>query len=368
MTEPQPIVFDVAIVGAGPIGLEMAASVKRAGLDYVLFDAGQIGHTLLTRWPPNTRFLSSPERVAIAGVPIQTIDQEKCTRESYLAYLRGVVQQFDLKVNNYERVLLAKPDGDGFTLRTSTRTGERTYRCRRLVLASGGMAGPNRLDIPGEELPHVSHFLADPHRYFQTRLLVVGGMNSALENALRCWRAGAQVTISYRRAELGRNAAKRHLVSEVGMWVREGRIHFLPETMPVEITPEHVVLAPARDGRRCEGELIRHPADFVLFSTGFVADMSLFEQLGVTLHGPQKVPEFAPETMETNVPGVYVAGTAAGGTQTNYQHFIETSHVHVERITAAIAGHGLNPGSSRRRRADGPSPGGVGGAAAPAPG
>ncbi|MFH1924149.1 MAG: hypothetical protein ABIP48_30205 [Planctomycetota bacterium] len=118
--------------------------------------------------------------------------------------------------------------------------------------------------------------------------------------ALRCWRAGAEVTISYRRAELGRQAAKQHLISEVGMWVREGRIRFLPETVPVEITPEDVVLAPTRDGRRCAGELTRQPADFVLFSTGFVA------------------------------------GTAAGGTQTQYKHFIET--VHVERIAAAIAG------------------------------
>lgn len=333
----DPRAFDVAIVGAGPIGLEMAASLKRARVDYVHFEAGQIGHTFLSRWPPNTRFFSSPERVAIAGVPLQTVDQEKCTRETYLAYLRAVVEQLDLKVNTYERVVLARRDDRGFTLRTTTGTGDRVYRCRRLVLASGGMAGPNRLDIPGEDLPHVSYYLGDPHRYFRTRLLVVGGMNSALENALRAWRAGAEVTISYRRAELGRGAAKQHLVAEVGMWIREGRIRFLPETVPVEITPEHVALAPARDGRRSEGELIRQPADFVLLSTGFVADMGLFEELGVTLHGPRKVPEFAPETMETNVPGVYVAGTAAGGTQQQYQHFIETSHVHVERIAAAIA-------------------------------
>jgi thioredoxin reductase (NADPH) len=199
------------------------------------------------------------------------------------------------------------------------------------------MAAPNRLDVPGEDLPHVSHFLGDPHRFFQTRLLVVGGMNSALENALRAWRAGSDVTISYRRAELGRGTAKQHLVAEIGLWVREGRIRFLPETVPVEITPEHVVLAPTRDGQPCEGERIVQPADFVLFSTGFVADMSLFEQLGVDLDGPRQIPKFSPETMETNVPGVYVAGTATGGTQTRYKQFIETGHVHVDRIAAAIA-------------------------------
>ena len=332
-------VFDAAIIGAGPVGLEMAAALERARLDYVQFEAGQIGHTF-TWWPPNTRFFSSPERVAIAGIPVQTVDQEKLTGEAYLAYLRGVVQQLDLVVNTYERVLSARRDGDGFTLRTTTRTGERVYRSRRLILATGGMAGPNRLDIPGEDLTHVTHYLGDPHRYFRTRLLIVGGMNSALEAALRCWRAGAEVTISYRRAELGRDAAKRHLTAEVLMWIREGRIRFLPETVPIEITREHVVLAPTRDGERTEGEPIRQPADFVLLSTGFVADMSLFEQLGVALHGPHKVPEFSPETMETNVPGVYVAGTSAGGSQTQYKLFIETSHVDVEKIAAAISGNG----------------------------
>jgi thioredoxin reductase (NADPH) len=327
--------FDVAVIGAGPIGLEVAAALKRARIDYVHLEAQQIGHTI-SWWPPNTQFFSSPERIAIAGVPIPNVDQMKITGEAYLAYLRGVVEQLDLDVKIYERVHRARRDEDGFTVHTTTRTGERQYRVRRVILATGGMAGPNLLGIPGEELPHVSHYLGDPHQYFRTRLLVVGGMNSALEAALRCFRAGAEVTISYRRAELGRGAAKRHLTAEVGMWIREGRIRFLPETLPVEITPEHVLLAPARDGEPVEGETIPQPADIVLLSTGFVADMCLFEQLGVQLEGPRRVPTYSPDTMETNVPGLYVAGTAAGGTQREFQHFIETSHVHVDKIIAAL--------------------------------
>jgi thioredoxin reductase (NADPH) len=163
-------------------------------------------------------------------------------------------------------------------------------------------------------------------------------MNSAVEAALRCFRAGAEVTISYRRAKLGRSAAKRHLTAEVMMWIHRRRITLLRETVPVVITPEHVVLAPTRDGRQVEGNLIRQPADFVLLCTGFVADMSLFEQLGAQLVGPRKVPAFSTETMETSVPGLYVAGTAAGGTQKQYELFIETCHVHVDKITAALAG------------------------------
>ncbi|MHC4402608.1 MAG: NAD(P)-binding domain-containing protein [Planctomycetota bacterium] len=327
--------FDVAVVGAGPIGLEMAAELKRAGVDYVQFEAHQIGHTF-TWWPPHTQFFSSPEFVSIAGIPIHTVDQMKLTREAYLAYLRSVVEQLDLKVNLYERVERAERADEGFILHTSTRLGRRTYRCRRVVLASGGMAAPNRLGIPGEDLPHVSHYLAEPHQYFRTRLVVVGGMNSALETALRCWRAGAKVTISYRRAELGRGAAKRHLRAEVMMWIRKGEIEFLPETVPVQITPEHVVLAPARVVEPAESDLVPLPADFVILSTGFVADMSLAEQLGVTLHGPEKVPEHSPATMETDSPGVYLAGTAAGGTQRQYKLFIENGHAHVQKILAAL--------------------------------
>lgn len=120
------------------------------------------------------------------------------------------------------------------------------------------------------------------------------------------------------------------------MWIREGKIAFLPETTPVEITPQHVVLAPTRDGQPTDKAAIRHPADFVLLCTGFVADMGLFAQLGVELEGPQKLPAYSPHTMETNVAGLYVAGTAAGGTQERYQLFIETCHVHVDKILAAL--------------------------------
>ena len=333
----RPTVADVAIVGAGPIGLELAVAMKDAGVDYVLLEARQIGDTIF-RWPPNTHFLSSPERVAIAGLPLQSVDQTKVTGELYLAYLRGVVQQCDLNVNTYEPVRGIERRDGGFTVYTQHRTGRRTYRCRRVVLATGGLAGPRKLGIPGEDLPHVSHHPGDPHRYFRTRLLVVGGRNSALEAALRCWRAGAEVTISYRRPQFDPEIAKRHLRAEVMMWVREGRIRFLPATVPVEITPHHVTLAPTRDGKPVDDEFIEHETDFVLFCTGFVADMSLFESVGVELCGPRQVPAFDPETMETNVPGVYVAGTAAGGTQERFGLFIETSHVDVEKITLALTG------------------------------
>jgi thioredoxin reductase (NADPH) len=335
---------DVAIIGAGPIGLELAVALKQAGIEYLVFDSGQIGETIF-QWPPNTHFFSSPERIAIAGVPIPNIDQTKITGEAYLAYLRSVAGQFDVRVNSYEQVetiraVKSGPDaseaGQTFELDTRTWKGDRQYRCRNVVLATGGMAGPRLLGIPGEDLPHVSHFPADPHRYFQKRVLIVGGRNTAFETALRLFRAGAQVTISYRRDSFDTGIPKQFLVAEVRMWMNEGKIAFFPATIPVEITADHVVLAPSSAGGATQGDPIRHETDFVLLCTGFVADMRLFEMLGVELQGDARKPVHDPGTMETNVPGVFVAGTATAGTQERFKAFIETGHVDVERITVAL--------------------------------
>jgi thioredoxin reductase (NADPH) len=175
---------DVGIVGAGPIGIELAVALKKAGVSMLQFDARQVGYTI-SWFAPQTRFFSSNERIAIAGVPLYTMDQSKCTREEYLAYLRGIVEQFNLDIRTYEPVVKVTRAEEGFELTTAPAAGERKYRVRRLVLAAGGTAKPRRLHIPGEDLPHVSHYFQDPHRYFRKRLLVVGGRNSAVEAALR---------------------------------------------------------------------------------------------------------------------------------------------------------------------------------------
>jgi len=331
---------DVALVGAGPIGIETAVALKRAELDYVHFEARQIGHTI-SCWPPATHFFSSPERIAIAGVPIQTTDQRHPTGEEYLAYLRSVVLQFDLAINTYERVLTLVPCPGGFRLRTATLRGERNWRCRRVVLATGGLAGPRRLGIPGEDLTHVSHSFRGPHRYFRRRLLVVGGRNSAVEAALRCWHAAADVTVSYRRPDFDPEIVKPHILKEFAMRVRNGQIAVLPSTVPVEITPGAVLLAPAdSEGRPADGPRRSQPTDFVLFCLGFEADLSLLEQAGVELVGEERAPRFHADTMQTNVPGLYVVGTTIGGTQRHFSVFIENSHRHVGKVVAALKGEG----------------------------
>ena len=325
---------DVAIVGAGPIGLELAAGLKRLGVDYRQFEAGSIGQTI-TWYPKQTRFFSSPERIAIAGVPLQTPDQTKATREQYLTYLRSVVTQFDLAVRTQERVESIERDGDGFILRTRTRRGEHAYRAGRVVVAIGDMHRPKELGIEGEDLPHVSHYFDEPHRYFRERLLVVGGKNSAVETALRCHKAGARVSISYRRSAFDEHAIKYWLLPELKSLIRAGKIGFYPETAPARITRERVELAatgPSGTAQSVE-------PDFVLLMTGYGMRPELLASAGVTLEGENRQPRHDESTMETDVPGLYVAGTAAAGTQHHFRLFIENAHPHVARICRAITGH-----------------------------
>ncbi len=329
--------YEIAIVGAGPIGIELAVLLKRAGVRYIHFDARQIANTM-TWWPRNTTFFSTTERLAIAGVPIQNNHQGRITGEDYIAYLRAVVEQFDLPIHSYEPVTSIQRSQDGFALSTLPQTGAHSYRARRVVLAIGDMHYPNWLNIPGEDLPHVSHYFRDPHDYFRRRLLVVGGKNSAVEAALRCWRAGAQVTISYRKPTFDKDRVKHWLLPDLEAQIEAGTIAFLPETLPLAIRPGCVELLRLQDGRPLPEETFVHATDFVLLATGFRGDQSLLEMAGVELRGLNRMPVFDPATMESNVPGLYIAGTVAAGIQQRYTLFIENCHEHAAKIAAAVTG------------------------------
>ena len=347
---------EVAVVGAGPIGLEMAVALRRAGMDYIHFDARQIGYTI-SWFAPQTRFFSSSERIAIAGVPLQTVDQSKATREEYLTYLRRVVEQFELDIHTYEPVvgINRDEDEDEFVLVTQVRGHRHRYRARRVILCTGGTDKPRRLDIPGEDLPHVHHYFQDPHTYFRKRVLIVGGKNSAVEAALRCYNVGAEVTISYRREQLNPSSIKYWLLPEINSLIEAGKITAYFNTVPTEIMPTKVRLqatraatietegdaaatSPAMWAADPDAPAAEVEADFILALIGYRQDTTLFELAGIELRGPNHAPAFDERTMESSVPGIYVAGTAVAGTQDKYKVFIENCHVHVGRIMASLTG------------------------------
>jgi thioredoxin reductase (NADPH) len=342
---------DILLVGAGPIGIELAVALRKGGFDYAHVDAGQIGWTI-SWYAPHTHFFSSPERIEIAGVPLQTLDQTKATREEYLAYLRGVVIQFDLEIRTFQRVVsLARREGGGFEAVTrgpgsSSAAGrgneETLWEARRVILAIGDMHRPRQIGVPGEDLPHVSHYFGDPHLYFRRKVVIVGGKNSAVEAAIRCVRVGAAVTLCHRGRELDPSHVKFWLLPEINAMIRDGRMRFLPETKLRGIKPASVLLEATGTG-----ELSEIDAENVLLLTGYEQDTDLFVQAGVALEGAQRRPVFDSATMETNVPGLYVAGTASAGTQSGgVKEFIETSHVHVERILASLRGDPPPPDSA----------------------
>ena len=337
---------DVILIGAGPIGLELAAALKKNRIDYLHFDAKQIGYTI-SWFAPQTKFFSSNERIAIAGVPLETPDQSKATREQYLAYLRTVVQLFDLDVRTYEPIVAIDRVASEFVVTTNPRAGRRAYRTGKVVLCTGGTDHPRKLNIPGGDLPHVDFYFRDPHTYFARDVLIIGGKNSAVEAALRCHHAGARVSMSYRRDQLPEKSIKYWLLPEINHLMQTGRIKSYFPTTPVAITPTHVTLqrtssssspSPGTPGEgRGEGSF-DVPADFILALIGYEQDTTLFNLAGVQLVGDCRAPAYDDRTMETNVSGLYVAGTAVAGTQSKYTLFIENCHVHVDRIVAALTG------------------------------
>jgi len=329
---------DVLIIGAGPIGLETAAAAEAAGLRAEVVDAGALGQTIATQFPTATRFFSSPERLEIAGISIPLPTQDKPTGEDYLAYLRSVVLTLDLRVHTFQRVVSCTPSASSFHVDTVDKCGlQRTWTAAHVVLATGGTQRCRTLGIEGESLPHVSQFLGDPHRFFNRRVLVVGGRNSAVESALRIHRVGGEAMLSY-RGETMHKRVKYWLRPEVEALIEEGRIVGLLGTVVERISPEHVEL---RHLRTDKVELLL--ADDVLLQLGFEQDSSILQLFGVQVDPITQAPTFDIDTMMTNVPGVFVAGTASAGTQARFKVYIETSHVHAARIVAAMCGDDVPP-------------------------
>lgn len=321
---------DVAIIGAGPIGIELAIALKKSGISFLQFEKGQIAQ-IIYEFPVQTHFFSSSERLAIAGIPIQTLDQQKCTREEYLTYLRTCVLEHDLTVNTFEEVILIKKNivDQCFEIETIKAGRKKFYRTSYIVLSTGGTAFSRMLNVPGENMAHVSSKMADPHHYFQKQVAIIGSRNSAVEWSLRCFHAGAHVTLISRRETFDAEHVKYWLLPELKGLVKEGLIQCIFGAEPIEILPEKVRLLMAN------GEIYEVMADFVIKAIGFYSDTSLFKNIGIQV-SEDDIPSFNSNTMETNLGNAFVMGTATGGTQIHFKVFIENCHEHVSKIVKTI--------------------------------
>lgn len=322
----------VAIIGAGPLGIELAISLKTANISYIQFDKAQIAQAIYN-FPPQTHFFSSPEKISLSGARIQTLDQQKCTREVYLAYLRTLVFHYQLNVNTYEEVIQIIPLGaEGFKLTTLSAIGKQEYLVRTVVLATGSTSTPRKLNVIGEDLKHVSTRMGDAHQYFGKKVIIVGGKNSAAETALRCFHVGAQVTLIVRKKELDLESIKYWILPELMSRIQHGEIHCLYDSEIQEIKPNLVKVK-----KKELHDLLDVSTDFVIKAIGFKADLHFCKELGIQLgHPPQEAPKYNEATMETNVPGVFLLGTIVGGNQNKYLVFIENTHDHVEKIVRTL--------------------------------
>ena len=317
--------LDVLVVGAGPIGIACGVEAKRNGLSCCLLERGCLTNAVY-RFPPQLVFFSTAELLEIGDIPF-IISGAKPTRSDILRYYRRVTEHYDLEVRMYEAVTEVAPAESGRSFRIESEKG--SYRARHVVLATGFYDHPNRLGIPGENLPKVSHFYTEPYPFFRRRVAVIGGQNSAAESALELFRNGAEVTLIHRRETLGKSI-KYWVRPDIENRIAEGSIRaFLGAT--VERIDEETVTVRKADGAT---EVIEN--DFVFAMTGYHADLDFLQNVGVRLEGEKMRPSHDPETMETNVERLYIAGVASGGMDTN-RIFIENGREHARHIMAHIA-------------------------------
>ena len=343
---------DVVVVGAGPCGLAAAVAAKRAGLGVLVIERSCVVSGI-AGYPTFMTFFSTAAKLAIAGVPF-VVATEKPTRRDALAYYRMIVEHFDLDVRQYETVRSIVAAGGGqpprsripwarvrraihrplgavrFRVRSVDRAGaERETAARAVVVATGYFGVPNRLGVPGEDLPHVTHRFREGHEAFRRNAVVVGGGNSAVDAALELYRAGARVTIVHFGPAFDRNI-KPWVLPDIANRVAEGSIAARWESRVAAITPAEVVLATARGEERV-------PADHVYLMLGYQPEVALLRDVGVPINPDTGIPAHDPLTMETTVPGIFIAGVIASGYDAN-KTFIENGRFHGDRIVARLVG------------------------------
>jgi len=316
-------IVDLLVIGAGPTGLACAIEAQRAGFSARLVDKGCLCNSLF-HYPANMTFFTTPELLEIGNIPFSSPNQ-KPTRSEALEYYRKVAEHYELDIRQYENVERVEGRDGNFTVHTMDRFGRMShYRARKLVVATGYYDLPNYLGIPGEDLSKVRHYYDEPHPFYGLDVLVIGGKNSAAIAALDLWRHGVKVTLVHRGPEMHRHV-KYWILPDINNRIKNGEIKAYFKSNVVNIAEDDVTLA-TPDGA------VKLPNHFVFALTGYHPDFSFIEQLGVTLdENNDRCPICDPATLESNVPGIYLAGVVVAGERTN-EIFIENGRFHGQLI------------------------------------
>jgi len=320
--------FDLICIGAGPTGLACAIEAKRAGLRPLVIDKGCLCNSLY-HYPVNMVFFTTPELLEIGDLPL-TSPAEKPTRAEALKYYRKCAEHYALELRLGRRVESVEGSDGRFRVNTRDEQGiAAQFEAKKIVVATGYYDLPNRLGVPGEDLPHVSHYYTEPHPFWKQEVVVIGGKNSAAEAALDLYRSGAHVTLVHRRAELG-STIKYWVRPDIENRIKAGQVRALFETEVKRIEPGSVWVS------NHAGEYSL-PAAQVFALTGYHPDFDFLRSLGISLDPSTNKPTMDSQTHESNVPGIFLAGVVIGGNHTS-EIFIENGRFHGKQIVAALTG------------------------------
>ncbi|WP_136466417.1 YpdA family putative bacillithiol disulfide reductase [Flagellimonas onchidii] len=314
--------FDVLIIGGGPIGIACGLEAKKKGFSYLIVEKGPIVNSLFN-YPVNMQFFSSSERLEIDDIPFIS-KEAKPKRNEALEYYRRIVTSNQLNIHLFEKVLEVQRQPPLFVIKTD----KGQYSAKNIIVATGFYDLPNKINVPGEDLPKVSHYYKDPHFYASQKLAVVGASNSAIDAALECWRKGSEVTLIIRGPEVGQRV-KYWVRPDIINRIEEGSIKAYYNSNVKEIRPTELIIDTPKGEVTLEN-------DFVLALTGYMPNFEFLEKLGIELSKDNKrLPNYNPETMETNIDGLFLAGVICGGMET-HKWFIENSRIHAPIIMDAI--------------------------------
>jgi len=320
--------FDVLVIGAGPTGMACAIECQRAGFVAALVDKGCLVNSLF-HYPANMTFFTTPELLEIGDLPFNSANQ-KPTRQEALEYYRNVAQHYHLDIRQYQQVIsVTGHDGAFRVMVRDSNNREMEYSSRKIVVATGYYDLPNYMRVPGEDLPKVMHYYKEPHPYFDMDVLVVGAKNSAAIAALELWRRGSRVTLVHRGAGIHNNV-KYWIKPDIENRIKNGEVAAYFNSSVCEILPDAVRL------KTPEGERVLKN-DFVFALTGYHPDYDFLRAVGIQLSTPEMRPVCDPNTFESNVPGIYVAGVVVSGSRTS-EIFIENGRFHGRKIAEDLAG------------------------------